>query len=294
MKKIKIILIVLVGLTVLIAPLLIIETIYNKNISHSQEGRNNKKISAYNETAKTPYMPLKSKMQNVEDQNKILDILYEYVFAVNDGEYEKAYNMLLPAYRESRYTTLDDFIWYCKARGDVDMGITIDKLERSISGSFFADVTIFSDNMDEPIEESQKYRYRDHLAVTKGNNQYYLAFDGFLEVIPMDEKWQNDKLSIHFIKEERYVNKNEYVVEVENLTDDMYNLWDVVKNVQISNKNGEIFWISNRDNTAEYDLYPKEPIQVKWSFKHKIKDAKILLLQFSTDFHKENVKIHIN
>lgn len=240
------------------------------------------------------YIPFHAKKGDTELRDTVLDLIYEYVFALNDGDYEKAYNLLAPEYREYRFKEIEQFMAFSQDRYKVDIGITVDNLQVIDKGVVIGNIEIFSDQIgDKPLSEDEMFTYKDVVAIANIGEKLYLSFDNFYKANLIDVGWKSNQLSLKIQKQYIFGDRNIYAVAIKNLSDDRLNIWDIINNVTVTDSKGKVVWISNRDKTIEYDLIPGEEKVFQWSFNSIMGNGEYIDISYNEDDIEKKIRVNL-
>lgn len=286
---------------IVIVPLMLLDSNINKSKddkfenSKRNELNKDKRIEFNEDTVNSEYKPYYAVKEGTELRDTILDIIYEYVYAINDGDYEKAYNLLSPGYREYKFQDLNKFIAYCRDRYKVDIGITVDNIKVIENSIITGNIEIFSDQVgDKPLAEEDIFMYKDIVTVTNIGEKMYLAFDNFYKDKLIDKEININTLAIKIQKQYIFGDKSIFTVTVKNLADEKLNIWDVISNIAVTDVNNKVVWIHNKEKTIDNDLIPLEEKTFKWSFNSIMTNGEYMDILYKENDVERNIHVQLN
>lgn len=155
-KMIKIAIILCIGLIICLLLLLA----FLKKDNQSEE-----KIVTVEEKQES----VKNYVRNKSEKERMQIYLSEYIQYIEQKEYDLAYNLLYPEFKENYFITKEDYIYYVQENYSDLMMLDYENIERQ--GNYYILTVVITNLNNEGNSKEQKF-----IIFENGLNDYYLSF----------------------------------------------------------------------------------------------------------------------
>lgn len=135
-KKIILIITIIIAITLVITNIILLKRYINLN-REDEEGENitvennieDNKNNTSNSSDELDKTRLK-KLQNMGERGRMETYFYNFITYIEDNEYEKAYNLLYPGFKEKYFPSIDEFIEYVRKTYPEDAAYNYTDIQR--------------------------------------------------------------------------------------------------------------------------------------------------------------------
>lgn len=239
----------------------------------------NSKADNTNTTSQNIYQPNKTVLTNTtveETQAKEnTEIIEEFVQYCNNGEIQKAYDLLTDECKEIFYPTIDRFSsnYYKKIFNNKK----IYNIQSWMSGNDCYTYKIkYLDNILSTGEYSSSDTLEDYITIIKKDNEIKLNINYYVKRQEINKSKEKDGVVINVIQKDIYMEYEQYTIKVTNNTDEgiLLDSLETVNGIKLLGK-----------NDVEYQAFTNE--LSNYDVKIPSKNTKAVNLKFSKEYNPQ-------
>ncbi len=151
-------------------------------------------------------------------RDSITSIIDTYFNYCNNGEYEKAYNLISEKCREVNYPTLEDFKNYVDYVFEGKKKIYNIQSYSIVNNKYIYNLRILDDIMANGTTDGYYY-YEEKIVLTENNGEFKLDIAEFIDKQDLNITYEDDNMIIKVTKKLVDYETETYTVEVKNKTD---------------------------------------------------------------------------
>ncbi len=207
--------------------------------------------------------------EQYEENSNIVNTFIQYC---NEGKVNEAYSLLTNECKENLYHNVEDFQEeYCNRYFNTKKSFNLQAWIKKDN------CTTYQIRILDDILSSGKYEggnvYQDYITIVKDGDNEKININGYIGKESINKTAEKDGIIINVLEVNRYMNFEEYTIEVTNNTENVIIL-DSMKNptstlVLVSNNNSGYSVILNSISYIELIVNPKENRQMKIQFNKK-------------------------
>lgn len=276
-KKIVLVIGSILGIIVVIQLLNSFAAKQNK-ISSNENTTNTQTSSVYNPN-KTVITDTEIKEEQAEQNTEIIDNFVQYC---NNGEIQKAYDLLSEACKEEMYPTLERFensyyekVFQTKKEYNIQSWMTtVDCYTYKIR---------YLENMLSSGQYNSSEIMEDYITIVEEDNEVRLNINYYVGREEVNKKQEKNGITITILNRESYIEYEKYTIKVENTTDEKVILdnLETVDGIKLFGEN-DVEYQAFTNELSNYDVKvasnSTKTLQIKFakSYNTKRKDKKIL------------------
>lgn len=259
----RIIWLIIFGIILFIAILNVLNNISKQNnqtkLEQSKESSNVRKESDYKEN---PNINVMISDEKVSEETKL--VIDQFIRYCNAGQIENAYALLSNSCKEYLYPSIDTFKnnYINKNFSSTKLYSKESYLNRTYKVKLFEDVTATGKIITDAIEDY-------YTIVKQDDGSTKLNIGGYINEKELDGRANNSKIQVNILNKKVFVDYEEYIIEVKNLTDKEIKLdsLESTKNIYLSGDNNFKYYCLIHEKTdSELEIMPKSTKKVKLKF----------------------------
>mgnify|MGYP000031733044 CR=1 FL=1 len=229
---------------ILIAWIIILAINYLIELWSSEEGL----ITTYD-----PHNPIIDTGENVSNKNqeKIEEVIAQYIEYCNQKQYQEAYSMIKPECREFVYPTLEDFKSYVDYVFKTPKIYNIQNYSNK-NGKYFYRVRILDDILATGLTDTDTVEYfEDKFVLEEENGQIVMSVKEFIDCQDLEKVYEDKYMKVVVIRKLTTFEEEIYTLEITNRTNNVLVISDDTyePEITLSIKDGETNMTEEGDYT---------------------------------------------